>query len=68
MTPEQAQDIYHDARIAEYQRHLSDYTPVNQRATILAGFQAVIDAVTREVDTEYALRLLAQSPSEKVGA
>lgn len=59
MTPEQASDIYQAARMAEYRKHQANYTPVNQRKTVLAGFQAVIDAVTREVDTSYAKQLLS---------
>lgn len=59
MTPEQAKTIYHAASAVEYQKHQRDYSPVNQQLVVLAGFQAVIDAVTREVDNEYAMTLLA---------
>lgn len=66
MTPEQASDIYQAARMAEYRKHQANYTPVNQRKTILAGFQAVIDAVRREVDAEYAMRYLNMRDSEEI--
>jgi len=65
MTPEQAEKIYQDARMVEYHKSKHDYSPVNQRATVLAGYRAVIDAVTKEVDYEYALRMLAMSDVEK---
>lgn len=58
MTPKEARDIYHKGRMAEYFKHVGNYTPVNQELTELAGFQAVIDAVTQEVDTGYAMKLL----------
>lgn len=61
MTPKEAQDIYHKGRMAEYQNHIGNYTPVNQELTVLAGFQAVIDAVTKEVDNDYARKTLAMS-------
>ena len=54
MTPQKAQDIYHDACMAEYHQHRAEYNPVNQRKVVMAGFQAVIDAVTKELDTQYA--------------
>ena len=57
MTPEQAQDIYHAACTKEFNKHMHDYSPVNQRKGILAGFQALIDAVTSEVDLEYANKM-----------
>ena len=60
MTPEQAQEIYHAARVNAYETVKSDYSPLNQQKVILAGFQAVIDAVTNEVDMEYVKKLLAQ--------
>lgn len=66
MTPEQASDIYQAARMAEYRKHQANYTPVNQRKTILAGFQAVIDAARREVDAEYAMRYLNMRDSEEI--
>lgn len=59
MTPEQAQEIFHAARMVEYRKHQANYTPVNQHKTEMAGFQAVIDAVTREVDIGYAKQLLS---------
>ena len=58
MTPEEAEEIYFAGATAEYDKHKADYKPVNQRKTVLAGFQAVIDAVKREADTEYAMRYL----------
>lgn len=58
MTPEQAQDIYHEAGRAEYIKHQRDYSPVNQKKVILAGFGAVIDAVANEIHTDYALKYL----------
>lgn len=65
MTPERAQEIYHEGCNVEYRKHQADYTPVNQNKVTLAGFQAVINAVrseaTAEVDNEYARKLLAQS-------
>ena len=60
MTPQQAREIDFDARKMEAKKHMADYKPVNQELVILAGYQAVIDAVTREVDTEYAMKLLQQ--------
>lgn len=59
MTPEQAEEIYHQACKREFDKHMHDYSPVNQRKGILAGFQAVIDAVSKEVDTDWAKRFLA---------
>lgn len=64
MTPEQAEAIDLAARKAEYQRHQNNYTPVNQRLVILAGYHAVIEAVTREVDTEWAMKLLKQTEGD----
>ena len=65
MTPERAQEIYHEGCNVEYRKHQDNYTPVNQNKVTLAGFQAVIDAAkaeaTAEVDNEYARKLLAQS-------
>ena len=61
MTPEQAQAIYTAGCNVEYRKHQADYTPVNQHKVTLAGFQAVIDAVTAEVDNEYARKLVAQT-------
>jgi len=58
MTPEQAEDIYHEACKREFNKHMHDYTPVNQRKGILAGFQAVIEAVTSEIDLEYANKMM----------
>lgn len=60
MTPLEAQTIYHAARMAEYAKHRADNCPVNEQAVILAGFQAVIDAVTKAVDDEWALKILDQ--------
>lgn len=59
MTPEQAQAIFYEAAQAEYQRHSHNYTPVNQQKVQLAGYQAIIDAVTAEVDKDLADRYLA---------
>ena len=61
MTPEQAEEIYHAECTKIFQRHHFDYKPVNQREGILAGYQAIIDAVTREIDNEYALKLIAMA-------
>lgn len=61
MTPEEAQKIYHAATRQEYAKCQNDYTPLNQQAVILAGFQAVIDAVTRDIDKDYALKHLEKS-------
>lgn len=61
MTPEQAESIDLAARKAEYRKHCDNYTPVNQRKVILAGYQAVIDAVRRECDVEFAMRYLEKS-------
>jgi len=58
MTPEQAEDIYHEACKKEFYKHMHDYSPVNQRKGILAGFQAVIDAVTSEIDLDYANKMM----------
>lgn len=61
MTPEQAQEIYHDAAMVEYEKHRSNYDPVNQQKVALAGFQGVIDAVTAEIDIDYAKKYLEVS-------
>lgn len=61
MTPIDAQEIYHKGCKEEYAKHVADYSPVNQSKVVLAGFQAVIDAVTREVDNEYAMKLIGQT-------
>lgn len=60
MTPEQAREIDFAARKVEADKHMANYKPVNQEMVVLAGYQAVIDAVTREVDMEYVKKLLEQ--------
>ena len=60
MTPQQAQDIYYAAIHDERSKCKNDYNQPN----ILAGFQAVIDAVRIEFDTELALRYLDKSKSD----
>jgi len=60
-TPEHAEEIYHQACKREFDKHMHDYSPVNQRKGIMAGFQSVIDAVTQEIDTDWAKRFLANS-------
>jgi hypothetical protein len=67
MTPEQAEDIYHEACKREFNKHMHDYTPVNQRKGILAGFQAVIDEVTKEIDNDYANRTLLMAKFDSFG-
>jgi len=59
MTPERAQEIYIEGGNVEYRKHQADYTPVNQHKVTMAGFKAVIDAVTKEVDNGYAEKLLS---------
>ena len=61
MTPEQAQEIYHDAAMIEYDKHRSNYDPVNQQKVALAGFQGVIDAVMTEIHMDYAKKYLDMS-------
>lgn len=58
MTPEQAEEIYHAAAANEYADFKKDYTPVNQRRVRMAGFAAVISAVTSEIDKKYAINYL----------
>jgi len=65
MTPQQAETIYQDARAAEYRKHADNYCPANQRVTVLAGYEALITAVRKEIDTEYALKVLAMHDAEK---
>jgi len=48
MTPEEAMEIDFKARAIEYQKHCDNYTPVNQKKVMLAGYAAVIEAVKQE--------------------
>jgi len=59
MTPEEAMDIDFKAREVEYQKHRKEYKPVNQMQVILAGYQAVIDAVKSEATKELAEKYLS---------
>ncbi len=59
MTPEQAEEIYY----AEYRKsgiaqHACN-NPVSQKEIRRAAWQAVIDAIYKEVDTDWAKRILA---------
>lgn len=65
LTPEQAQTIYHEASMVEYRKYQSDYQPVNQKKVILAGFQAVIDAVINEQIKEQAEKYLDSNIPER---
>lgn len=58
MTPERGEEIYQEGARAEYNKHISDYSPVNQRKVTLAGYQSLIDAVRQETDKEWAMKLL----------
>lgn len=58
MTPEQAQQIYHQARVKAYEEFAGDYKPVNQQAVILRAFQAVIDAVRIETENRMVREML----------
>ena len=67
MTPEEAETIYHEACTVEFTRHMHEQSPVNQRKGILAGFKAVIDAVTQEIDSDNAKRYLLMSQYDFTG-
>lgn len=57
MTAEEAQDIYLQARTKAMSEY-SDYSkPVIQRRCDLRGWQAVVDAITKEADSVWAMRL-----------
>lgn len=58
MTPEQAQEIYHQARVKAYEEFADHYKPAEQQAVILAGFQAVIDAVRIETESRMVREML----------
>jgi len=59
MTPTQAQAIFHKARMDEYHAQRENLKPVDEPAITLAGFQAVINAVTHEIDNDWSMRYLA---------
>ena len=61
MTPEEAENIYHEAARLEYAKYQADYTPVNQHKVILAGFKAVIDACNDEYTLDMAMAYLNKS-------
>ena len=58
MTPQEALDIDFAARKVEADKHMANYKPVNQRAVILAGYQAVIEAVTEEVEKQETIKFV----------
>ena len=58
MTPEQAENIDFAARKIEADKHMANYSPVNQRKVILAGYKAVIDAVTEEVQEQETIKFV----------
>lgn len=59
MTPQQAEDIYYAAYRDEGVRMHMENKLVDQNALRMACWQAVIDAVTKEIDTDWAKRFLA---------
>ena len=59
MTPQQAEDIYYAAYRDEGVRMHMQNKPVDQKALQMACWQAVIDAVTKEIDTDWTKRYLA---------
>lgn len=59
MTPEQAEEIYWAAYHRDgISQHMAN-NPVDQVKLRHAAMQAVIDAVTKEIDTDWAKRILA---------
>lgn len=58
MSPEEAMEIDLKARQTEYQRHCDDYTPVNQRKVILAGYAAIIEALEEEQTVKFVNKYL----------
>ncbi len=56
MTPEEAQEIYHNARLVAYETFKSDYSPVNQQKVVLAKWLQtapniiIMDEPTRGID------------------
>lgn len=67
MTPEEAENIYHAVCQTEFRKHINEYSPINQRKGILAGFKAVVDAVTKEIDSDNAKRYLLSSQYDFTG-
>ena len=59
MTPEQAEDIYYAAYRQEGMIQHHENRPLNQSEIRAAAWQAVIDAVTKEIDTDWTKRYLA---------
>lgn len=67
MTPEEAEDIYYAAyRDSMHRQQISDRNPVNQAIVRKDAWQAVIDAVTKEIDTDWARRFLALQQYDSV--
>jgi len=66
MTPEKAQEIYIAGGAVEYEKHRAAYSPVNQNKVVMAGYQAVIDAVANEIHTDYAKKYLDMSPASEM--
>lgn len=59
MTPEEAESIFYAAyRESAHDQHMAN-SPVNQARVRKAAWQAVIDAVAKEIDTDWAKRFLA---------
>lgn len=57
MTPEEAQSLYYQSVRLKYREFVESNEPVKQRECDLAGFKAVIDAVRKETDIEWATKL-----------
>ena len=60
MSPKEAKTIYYKAYEAEYKRqHLKWDQPVVQHDAEMVAWKAVIDAIAREIDNDWAKKYLA---------
>ena len=66
MTPEKARDVYHAARRNDPAWHSVD-KPLIQEELDVRAWQAVVDAITREIELEIAVKL-SQKISEDAKA
>lgn len=66
MTPEQAEDIYHEAYAKASIDHAAGITPLDQAKLRKQAWQAVIDAFNKESDETWAMKYLNMDENPKV--
>lgn len=65
MTPEEVEKVYYEAYAKAFNDTETGVKPLDQHQVRMKGWQAVIDAIKSESDTEWAKRYLDTQPLNK---